>query len=54
MGKGSSSPSTTRSEVVQSNLPEYARPYYEDLLGRTTYESTRPYTPYPGPKNGLF
>ena len=54
MGKGSSSPSTTRSEVVQSNLPEYARPYYEDLLGRTTYESTRPYTPYPGQRMAYF
>lgn len=54
MGKGSSSPSTQRSEVVQSNLPEYARPYYEDLLGRTTYESTRPYTPYPGQRMAYF
>jgi len=54
MGKGSSSPTQTRSEVVSSSLPEYARPYYEDLLGRATYETTRPYTPYPGQRMAYF
>jgi hypothetical protein len=51
---GSSRPQTSRSEVVQSNLPEYARPYYEELLGRTMYETTKPYTPYPGQRMAYF
>ena len=51
---GSRQPTQTRSEVVQSNLPEYARPYYEELLGRTMYETTRPYTPYPGQRMAYF
>ena len=51
---GSSAPTQTRSEVVQSNLPEYARPYYEELLGRTMYETTKPYTPYPGQRMAYF
>lgn len=44
------------SEVTQisTNLPEYARPYYEELLGRTAYESTRPYTPYQGQRLADF
>jgi hypothetical protein len=53
-GRGGSQPSTTRSEVVQSNLPEYARPYYEELLGRTLYETTQPYAPYPGQRLAYF
>ena len=51
---GSSAPTQTRSEVVQSNLPEYARPYYEELLGRTMFETTKPYTPYPGQRMAYF
>ena len=30
------------STVTQTNLPEYARPYFEDMLKRSVYESTRP------------
>ena len=49
MGKGSKAPSGPQ-EVIQtsSNIPEYARPFYEEMLGRTAYESTRPYEAYPG------
>ena len=49
---GSSGPS----EVTQisSNLPEYARPYYEDLLGRTTFETARPYEAFPGQRLADF
>jgi hypothetical protein len=39
----------TKTQVVQqttSNIPEYARPYYEDLLQRGQAESYRPYIPY--------
>ena len=56
MGGRSGGSGTQRSEVTQttSNLPEYARPYYEELLGRTMYETTRPYTPYPGQRMAYF
>ena len=49
MGKGSKAPSGPQ-EVVQttSNLPEYARPYFEEMLGRTVAETTRPYELFPG------
>ena len=55
MGKGGGG-SRGPQEVVQttSNLPEYARPYFEELLGRTTYESTRPYDAYPGQRIADF
>jgi hypothetical protein len=32
---------------VNQNLPEYAEPYYKDLLARVGYESAVPYTPFP-------
>ena len=41
--------SKTKTQVIQqttSNIPEYARPYYEDLLKRGQGESYRPYIPY--------
>jgi len=44
--KGSSTP--TKQEVVQTNLPEYVRPYFERLLNRTEAESQREYEPYGG------
>ena len=51
-GGGSSGPS----EVTQitTNLPEYARPYFEDMLGRTVYETARPYEAYPGQRIADF
>lgn len=36
------------STVYQSNLPEYAAPYYEAMMDRTLGESERPYQPYQG------
>jgi hypothetical protein len=53
-GGGSRSPQHTTSTVTQNTLPEYARPWFENLLGRTAYESTRPYTPYPGTRMAYF
>lgn len=46
MGKGA--PSSTTSTVTQSNLPEYARPYYEALMDRGLKESNQPYEAYKG------
>jgi len=45
MSKGSTK---TQSTVTQSNLPEYAEPYYTDLLDRSQALTQRDYTPYPG------
>ena len=39
---------------VSTNLPEYARPYFEELLGRTAYETTRPYEAFPGQRIADF
>ena len=56
MGKGSSKAPSGPQEVVQttSNLPEYAKPYFEELLGRTMYESTTPYEAFPGQRLADF
>ena len=54
MKGGGSTPTHSTSTVTQNNLPEYARPWFENLLGRTAYESTRPYTPYPGQRMAYF
>ena len=48
MGKGSSAPAVTQSEVKQSNLPDYVRPQFERLLTRAESQSIAPYTPYGG------
>jgi hypothetical protein len=53
-GKSSGGGGTQQVEQTTSNLPEYARPYFEELLGRTVYESTRPYETYPGQRIADF
>lgn len=51
MGKSSPKPpSETTSNVFQSSLPEYARPYFENLLNATQAEMQQPYIPYGGPR----
>lgn len=42
MGKGGGGSDS----VVQTDLPEYARPYFEDIMKRSTKESKRKYKPY--------
>lgn len=47
MAKGGSGADTVqKSEVTQSNLPEYARPYYEGMLQRANTLLNQPYTTY--------
>ena len=47
MGKGSKSqPQEQQVTTTTSNLPEYARPYFENLVNRAQAESYREYTPY--------
>lgn len=47
-GGGSSGP--TQSTVYQSSLPQYARPYYEHMLGSAEAEVNQPYVQYTGPR----
>ena len=47
---GSKAPQTTKSEVTQTNLPEYLRPYVINLANRAEAESLREYTPYDQPR----
>ncbi len=54
MGKSSGGGGGQESVVTQTNLPEYAQPFYEELLGRTVYESTRPYETFPGQRLAEF
>ena len=51
-GGGSSAPSSQT--VVQTNLPEYAEPYFTRLLGRAEGESLQGYTPYAGQRLSDF
>ena len=52
-GKGGSrAPQTTKSEVTQTNLPEYLKPYVVNLANRAEAESLREYTPYDQPRIG--
>ena len=45
-GKGGGAPAPTNQTVTQTNLPEYARPYFENLLNRTQAQSYQGYQPY--------
>ena len=51
---GGGGPQETTSTVTQSNLPEYAEPYFTRLLNRTEAESTTPYTTYEGQRIAGF
>jgi hypothetical protein len=53
-GGGGGGVQQTESVVTQTNLPEYAKPFYEEMLGRTVYESTRPYETYQGARLADF
>lgn len=45
MGKGRRSTQSSKQTIV-NELPEYARPFYENLMERTEAESLQQYTPY--------
>jgi hypothetical protein len=53
---GKTAPAPTKQEVTttQSNLPEYARPYFENVTQRAMAESYQPYTPYQAPRIAGF
>lgn len=54
MGKGGGGGGPSQQTVTQTNLPEYARPYFENLLQRGQAESYRQYTPYEGERISGF
>jgi hypothetical protein len=49
-----SAPAPANQTVTQTNLPAYARPYFENLLQRGQAESYREYTPYEGERLAGF
>lgn len=51
---GDGGPSETTSTNTTSNLPEYARPYFEDLMGRTQKASLTPFQAYTGQRVAGF
>ena len=53
-GGRSSTPTAQSTTVKEHTLPTYARPYFEELLGRTAYEATRPYETYGGQRLADF
>ena len=53
MGK-SSAPQAQQIQQTTSNLPEYARPYFENLMGRAQALSNEEYTPYPNQRISGF
>lgn len=55
MGKGGgSAPTPTSQTVNQTNLPEYARPYFEDILNRGQAASQVQYQPFTGQRVADF
>lgn len=54
MSKGKSQPVPDTQTVVQSNLPEYARPYFERMMGRAEAATNQPYELYGGPRIADF
>ena len=55
MGKGGkSAPQPTSQTVNQTNLPEYAQPYFENIMNRAQTESYRPYQTYGGQRIAGF
>lgn len=53
-GGGGRSAAPTQSTTYTSNLPEYARPYFERMMERTEAESNQPYVPYGGQRLAGF
>lgn len=55
MGKGGGSQPTQQNvTTTTSNLPEYARPYFENLMGRAEANLSTQYTPYGGQRIAGF
>lgn len=46
--QGASAPTNSTSTVTQTNLPDYARPYFEQMLSQSQSLGSAPYQPYTG------
>lgn len=53
-GGGGSAPTQTQQTVTQTNIPEYAQPYVESLLGKSQAYSESPYQAYGGQRIAPF
>lgn len=53
-GGGGGAPTQQNVTTTTTNLPEYARPYFENLLSRAQAESYKEYTPYPYERTAGF
>jgi hypothetical protein len=53
-GGGAAPPQQVTSTTTTSNLPEYAKPYFQNLAQRAQAESYRQYTPYGGERIAGF
>jgi hypothetical protein len=54
MGKGSGGGTPTQQTVTQTNLPEYARPYFENIMDRAQALSHQQYVPYENERIASF
>lgn len=54
MGKTTPPPQAQEVRTTQSNIPEYARPYFENVTNRAMAESYQPYTQYQAPRIAGF
>jgi hypothetical protein len=54
MGKSAPAPQAQEVRQTTNNLPEYARPYFENVTNRAQAESYQPYTPYQAPRIAGF
>jgi hypothetical protein len=50
MASGSGAPTQQQVTTTTSNLPEYARPYFENIMNRAQAQSYQQYTPYNAPR----
>jgi hypothetical protein len=53
-GGGGPNQTTGTTTSYQSNLPEYAKPYFEEMMARTGEESRQPFTAYTGDRVSPF
>ena len=54
MGKGGGGGAPTQQTVTQTNLPEYARPYFENIMNRAQAQSYQQYVPYQNERTAYF
>lgn len=54
MAGGTSAPTKQEVTTTSSNLPEYAKPYFENIMQRAQGQSYQQYTPYEAPRIAGF